>query len=87
MVWVFADAIAGCSRLSVCDRARLKCGIATEPASMPKPAGKSQAKSRTAYVCTECGADYAKWQGQCEACGAWDALSFWLAKVPYSCCT
>ena len=42
---------------------------------MPKPAGKSQSKPRTAYVCSECGADYAKWQGQCEACGAWDALS------------
>ncbi|GAA4863558.1 DNA repair protein RadA [Luteimonas vadosa] len=36
---------------------------------------KSQAKSRTAYVCNECGADYGKWQGQCGACGAWDTLS------------
>jgi DNA repair protein RadA/Sms len=32
-------------------------------------------KRRTAYVCGECGADYAKWQGQCEACGAWNTLS------------
>ncbi|MDE2382451.1 MAG: DNA repair protein RadA, partial [Xanthomonadaceae bacterium] len=38
---------------------------------MAKPPGKP----RTAYVCTECGADYAKWQGQCEACGAWNTLS------------
>jgi DNA repair protein RadA/Sms len=36
---------------------------------------KSSAKARTAYVCSECGADYGKWQGQCEACGAWNALS------------
>ncbi|MGI8560555.1 MAG: DNA repair protein RadA [Luteimonas sp.] len=36
---------------------------------------KPPAKSRTAYVCSECGADYGKWQGQCGACGAWDTLS------------
>ena len=33
-------------------------------------ASPSTAKRRSAYVCAECGADYAKWQGQCEACGA-----------------
>jgi DNA repair protein RadA/Sms len=33
------------------------------------------AKARTAYVCSECGADFSKWQGQCGACGAWDTLS------------
>ena len=38
-------------------------------------AGKSANKAKTAYVCGECGADYAKWQGQCEACGAWNTLS------------
>jgi DNA repair protein RadA/Sms len=31
--------------------------------------------ARSAYVCNECGADYAKWQGQCDACGAWNSLS------------
>lgn len=31
-------------------------------------------KVKTAYVCTECGADYAQWQGQCNACGAWNTL-------------
>ena len=36
---------------------------------------KSPGKTRTAYVCSECGADYPKWQGQCSACGAWDTLS------------
>ena len=35
----------------------------------------NMAKARTAYVCTECGADFSKWQGQCGACGAWDTLS------------
>ncbi|MGR4876397.1 DNA repair protein RadA [Pseudoxanthomonas sp. LARHCG66] len=36
---------------------------------------KTSAKSRTAYVCTECGADHSKWQGQCADCGAWNSLS------------
>jgi len=36
---------------------------------------KLASKTKTAYVCSECGADYAKWQGQCEACGAWNTLS------------
>jgi DNA repair protein RadA/Sms len=33
------------------------------------------AKTKTAYVCTECGADYTKWQGQCTACKAWNSLT------------
>lgn len=33
------------------------------------------AKARTAYVCSDCGSDYAKWQGQCSDCGAWNTLS------------
>jgi DNA repair protein RadA/Sms len=36
---------------------------------------KHPGKSRTAYVCGDCGADYPKWQGQCEACGAWNTLA------------
>jgi DNA repair protein RadA/Sms len=32
------------------------------------------AKARTAYRCTECGADHAKWQGKCDACSAWNTL-------------
>lgn len=36
---------------------------------------KASPKPRTAYVCSECGADYPKWQGQCEACGAWNTLA------------
>jgi DNA repair protein RadA/Sms len=31
-------------------------------------------KAKTAYRCTECGADHAKWQGKCDACGAWNTL-------------
>lgn len=31
-------------------------------------------KSKTAFVCDECGADFNKWQGQCTECGAWNSL-------------
>ena len=33
------------------------------------------AKSKSAYVCGECGAEHNKWQGQCADCGAWNSLS------------
>jgi DNA repair protein RadA/Sms len=32
------------------------------------------AKDRTRYVCQECGAAHAKWQGRCDGCGAWNTL-------------
>ena len=32
------------------------------------------AKSKTIYVCTECGGQSPKWQGQCPACHAWNTL-------------
>ena len=32
------------------------------------------AKTKTAYVCNDCGSDYAKWQGQCHDCSAWNTL-------------
>lgn len=33
------------------------------------------AKKKVAYVCTDCGADHPKWQGQCASCGSWNTLS------------
>lgn len=33
------------------------------------------AKTKTAFVCTDCGAEHTKWQGQCDACTAWNTLS------------
>jgi DNA repair protein RadA/Sms len=30
--------------------------------------------SKTVYVCSECGFEYAKWQGKCRECGSWDTL-------------
>jgi len=32
------------------------------------------AKSKTIYVCTDCGQEYPKWNGRCNACGAWNTL-------------
>jgi DNA repair protein RadA/Sms len=31
-------------------------------------------KTKTAYRCTDCGADYSKWQGRCDTCGEWNTL-------------
>ncbi len=32
------------------------------------------ARSNDSYVCRDCGTVYAKWQGKCEACGAWNTI-------------
>jgi DNA repair protein RadA/Sms len=33
------------------------------------------AKTKTAFVCNDCGSEFSKWQGQCSACKAWNTLS------------
>ncbi|CAH0532730.1 DNA repair protein RadA [Vibrio stylophorae] len=33
------------------------------------------AKVKRAYVCNDCGADFPRWQGQCNACGAWNTIT------------
>lgn len=32
------------------------------------------AKSKSAWVCNECGADYSRWMGQCMECKAWNSV-------------
>ena len=34
-----------------------------------------KSKTKTAYVCDDCGAEHGKWQGQCGTCSAWNTLS------------
>lgn len=31
-------------------------------------------KNKVAFVCTECGSEYSQWQGQCNACHAWNTI-------------
>jgi DNA repair protein RadA/Sms len=31
-------------------------------------------KQKTAYVCTECGAEFPRWAGQCTLCGEWNVI-------------
>ena len=31
-------------------------------------------RAKTAYRCTECGAEHAKWAGKCDTCGEWNSL-------------
>ena len=33
------------------------------------------AKNKTAYVCSECGADFSRWQGQCSDCKEWNTIT------------
>ena len=33
-----------------------------------------KAKTKVAFVCTDCGAEHPKWQGQCASCGIWNTL-------------
>ena len=33
------------------------------------------AKSKTIYVCSDCGSEHAKWQGQCNDCNEWNTLT------------
>ncbi|MCE2881975.1 MAG: DNA repair protein RadA [Planctomycetaceae bacterium] len=39
------------------------------------------AKTRTEFLCRECGANHPKWQGKCPDCGAWDALERFTVEV------
>src|SRR5687768_3081778 len=32
------------------------------------------AKTRTQFICQNCGASYPKWSGKCENCGEWNTL-------------
>lgn len=38
-------------------------------------------KSKSVYVCQQCGASYAKWVGQCANCGSWNSLVEQVAEV------
>ena len=41
------------------------------------------AKTKTSYVCTECGANFSRWLGQCTECKSWNTISeFRQAKAP-----
>ena len=31
-------------------------------------------KQKTLFICSECGQEYPKWNGRCNACGAWNTL-------------
>ncbi|WP_440905003.1 DNA repair protein RadA [Catenovulum sp. SX2] len=33
------------------------------------------AKSKTAWVCNECGADFSRWMGQCSECKSWNTIT------------
>ncbi|MCL6218776.1 DNA repair protein RadA [Zunongwangia pacifica] len=40
------------------------------------------AKVKTAYYCQNCGAQYSKWQGRCNACGEWNTIVEEIVEKP-----
>ena len=40
------------------------------------------AKVKTTFFCQNCGAQYAKWQGQCNACKSWNTIAEEVVQVP-----
>ena len=40
------------------------------------------ARTKTAYVCADCGAHSVKWQGQCPECAAWNTLAQTIVSAP-----
>ena len=41
-------------------------------------------KEKVAFVCQECGQVYGRWQGKCDACGAWNTLAEQLVEKKVS---
>ena len=39
------------------------------------------AKTRTEFLCRECGGNHSKWMGKCPDCGAWDSLEKFTVEV------
>ena len=42
------------------------------------------AKQKTLYICSECGQEYPKWAGKCNACGSWNTLEETTVTAPSS---
>ena len=40
------------------------------------------AKQKQRFVCSACGADFAKWSGRCSACGEWNSIGDEAVKLP-----
>ena len=39
------------------------------------------AKVKSAFYCQNCGAQYSKWQGQCNSCKSWNTISEELIQI------
>ena len=54
-------------------QSRARGGFAGADLSLPVT-GAKLAKARTNFVCQNCGAVAPRWQGRCDACGAWNSM-------------
>ncbi|MFT6896458.1 MAG: DNA repair protein RadA/Sms [Paraglaciecola sp.] len=42
------------------------------------------AKRKTSFVCSDCGAEYPRWQGQCNDCNAWNTITEFVLSPAHS---
>ena len=65
-------------------RARMRCRSASDPArtaDCPPPRG-THGQELDDLRCQSCGAVYGRWQGRCDACGAWNTIAEEAAAAP-----
>ncbi len=56
-------------------------GLPRCPLSSVVPRQPAMARPKTSYVCGNCGARTAQWQGQCPACEAWNTLELAASSI------
>jgi DNA repair protein RadA/Sms len=62
--------------LSADSKARSAFNFAAEPLKLWVKLGSLiMAKTRASFICQSCGAVAPRWQGRCDACGAWNSLA------------
>ena len=42
--------------------------------NIKKQAGEKMSKSKSVYICSNCGFESAKWNGRCPSCGQWNCM-------------
>jgi len=65
-------------RAAVQGRAIAEKSLPSQPIIRSYP----MAKSRTQFICNQCGSVHPKWLGKCPDCGTWDALEEFKAPTP-----
>src|SRR5699024_8137225 len=80
----WGDTVSATEVANACGTIRYEsfCQVTSRPRRVIRE--EEMAKTKIAYVCTDCGADHPKWQGQCASCGSWTTLSELVTEPPTS---